>query len=80
MTEVEGIILDKLKSLEQKMDRNTAAFNDFQLKVQSDQSECKAELKDDMNKVKVNLIKLIAIIAASGTVGGGVSTLITKLF
>jgi len=80
MTEVEGIILKKLESLENKTDRNTTAFNDFQLRINKEQAECKAELKEDVNKVRFGVIKMIALMAVSGALGGGVAQTILKLF
>jgi len=77
---IQDLIIKKLDSLEGKIDRNTTAFNDFRLKVVKEQAVCKADCKNDITKMKFSLFKLVATIGASGTVGGGVSHLITKLF
>jgi len=78
--DVQSLILKKLESLEAKVDGLKDDLSNFKIKVVEDTLKCKADLTKDVNKVKFGMVKMVALMAVSGVLGGGVAQTILKLF
>lgn len=71
------VILDEVRNCRQEIKENRVEFQSFKDSQFERMTLCRKEVDSEVNKLKVNIVKIIAITTSGGIVGGVVSKILS---